>query len=133
MMFNFLFVCSAYFWHCVNLPLQCNKNKGGVIMNKNLNNIVNYGDRICASLECNGRRLASVNGVNFTSLEAVKNALLELAGRYVGMAVLTVRNCTQGWRDVTALATMRRPVNATQQALGYQPRIGNQYVIPWAS
>lgn len=102
-------------------------------MNKNLNNIVNYGDRICASLECNGRRLASVNGVNFSSLEAVKSALLELAGRYVGMAVLTVRNCTQGWRDVTALATMRRPVNATQQALGYQPRIGNQYVIPWAS
>ena len=102
-------------------------------MNKNLNNIVNYGDRICASLECNGRRLASVNGVNFTSLEAVKSALLELAGRYVGMAVLTVRNCTQGWRDVTALATMRRPVAATQQALGSQPRIGSQYVIPWAS
>ena len=102
-------------------------------MNMTLSNIVNYGDRICASLECNGRRLASVNGTNFSSLAEVKAALLEMAGRYVGMAVLTVRNCTQGWRDVTALATMRRPVMAMQQALGSQPRIGNQYVIPWAS
>ena len=81
-------------------------------MNKNIINIVNYGDRICASLECNGRRLASINGSCFSSLDAVKSALLELAGRYVGMAVLTVRNCTQGWRDVTAMATMRRPVVA---------------------
>ena len=102
-------------------------------MNMTLSNIVNYGDRICASLECNGRRLASVNGTNFGSLAEVKAALLEMAGRYVGMAVLTVRNCTQGWRDVAALATMRRPVMAMQQALDSQPRIGNQYVIPWAS
>lgn len=102
-------------------------------MNKTLSNIVSCGDRICASLECNGRRLASVNGSNFSSLAEVKSALLEMAGRYVGMAVLTVRNCTQGWRDVTALATMRRPVTPMQQALESQPRIGNQYVIPWAS
>ena len=104
-----------------------------MIMNKNLNYIVNNGDHICATLECNGRRLASVNGVNFSSLDSVKSALLDMAGRYVGMAVLTVRNCTQGWRDVTALATMRRPVTTTQPALVSQPRIGNQYVIPWAS
>ena len=91
-------------------------------------NIVNRGDKICASLECNGRRLASVNGTDFSSLEAVKGKLLELAGRYAGMAVLTVRNCTQGWRDVTALATMRRPV-----AVPATPRLGAQYLIPWAS
>ena len=68
--------------------------------------------------------------MNFTSLEAVKRALLDMAGRYVGLAVLTVRNCTQGWRDVTALATMRRPVLASQPA---SPRMGEQYLIPWAS
>ena len=50
-------------------------------MNKNISNIVNLGDRICATLECNGRRLASVNGSNFNSLEAVRRALLDLAGR----------------------------------------------------
>lgn len=98
-------------------------------MNKNFINIVNLGDRICATLDCNGRRLASVNGSNFDSQDAVKRALLDLAGRYVGMAVLTVRNCTQGWRSVTALATMRRPVLASQPAA---PRVGAQYLIPWA-
>ena len=99
-------------------------------MKKNISNIVNCGDKICATLECNGRRLASINGMNFTSLEAVKRALLDMAGRYVGLAVLTVRNCTQGWRDVTALATMRRPVLASQPA---SPRVGEQCLIPWAS
>ena len=68
-------------------------------MKTDISNIVNCGDQICATLECNGRRLASVNGMNFNSLEAVKRALLDMAGRYVGMAVLTVRNCTCGWRD----------------------------------
>ena len=101
-------------------------------MNKNIINIVNYGDRICASLECNGRRLASINGSCFSSLDAVKSALLELAGRYVGMAVLTVRNCTQGWRDVTAMATMRRPVVANQHAMATAPSMGSQYLIPWS-
>ena len=96
-------------------------------MNKNINNIVNFGDKIFATLECNGRRLASVNGSQFASLDAVKRALVSLAGRYAGMAVLTVRNCTRGWRDVTALATMRRP------AVSRVPRVGAQYLIPWAS
>ena len=102
-------------------------------MNKNINNIVNFGDKICATLECHGRRLASVNGMNFSSLEAVKQALLEMAGRYAGMAVITVRNCTQGWRDVTALATMRRPVLSPQPATNIAAQSGSQYLIPWAS
>ena len=78
-------------------------------MNKNFSNIVNYGDKIIATLECKGRRLATVNGTGYSSLEGVKRALLELAGHFVGMAIITVRNCTQGWRDVAALATMRPP------------------------
>ena len=102
-------------------------------MNKNISNIVNLGDRICATLECNGRRLASVNGSGFASLEAVKRALLEIAGSFAGMAVLTVRNCTSGWRNVSAMATMRRPVLVEQPAAAVAPRVGAQYLIPWAS
>ncbi len=103
-------------------------------MKTNFNNIVNRGDRICASLECNGHRLASVNGSDFPSLDAVKRSLLDLAGRYMGMAVMTVRNCTQGWRDVTALATIRRPALVQQPALKVTaPRAGAQYLIPWGS
>ena len=101
-------------------------------MNKNSNNIVNTGDRIIATLECNGRRIASINGMNFNSLDSVKRALLELAGHYVGVALLTVRNCTRGWRDVTALATMRRNAIAPRPAMSTEYRVGQQYLIPWA-
>lgn len=100
-------------------------------MKKYMSNIVNSGDHICATLECNGRRLATVEGKDFNCLEAVKRALLNLAGRYAGLAVLTVRNCTQGWRDVSALAAMRRPALTTQEAVA-TPSIGRQYLIPWA-
>ena len=100
-------------------------------MNKNFSNIVNLGDRICATLDCNGRCLASVNGVNFSSFDAVRRAVLDMAGHYVGLAVLTVRNCTQGWRDVTALATMRRPALVPQTASLSGGE--KQYTIPWAS
>ena len=101
-------------------------------MEKNLTNIVDCDDRICASLECNGRRLVSINATGFTSMETIKRAVLDLAGRFAGVAVLTVRNCTQGWRDVTALASMRNAVPAMQPARN-TPRNGNQYLIPWAS
>lgn len=102
-------------------------------MNKYINNIVNPGDHISATLECAGCRLASVNGMNFNSLEAVKRALLDIAGRFVGMAVITVRNCTQGWRDVTTLSRMRRPAALPSPELTPTPRMGAQYLIPWTS
>ena len=85
-------------------------------MEKNLTNIVNRDDMICASLECKGRRLASINATGFSSLETVKRALLDLAGLYAGMAVLTIRNCTQGWRNVTTIASMRNAVLAMSPA-----------------
>ena len=102
-------------------------------MNTNISNIVKLGDRICATLESGGRRLASVNGMNFANLDAVKRALLELAGNYAGMAVITVRNCTQGWRDVTTLARVRRSAHLPLSSSAPAPRLGAQYLIPWAS
>ena len=101
-------------------------------MNTNVSNIVNLGDRICASIACNGRRLASIEGQSFTSLDAIKRTLLDVAGHYVGIAVITVRNCTQGWRDVTTMATMRRPVLAASVPDSL-PHVGGEYLIPWAS
>ena len=102
-------------------------------MNKNINKSVNYGDRICASIESNGRRLASIDGTDFTSLDSVKRALLQLAGQYMGMAVITVRNCTQGWRDVAAIASVRRHLAPASAIVPSRPRVGAQYLIPWAS
>lgn len=102
-------------------------------MNKYITNIVNPGDHISATLECAGHRLASVNGMNFSSLEAVKRALLDIAGRFAGMAVITVRNCTQGWRDVTTLSRMRRSAALPSPEFVSTPHMGAQYLIPWAS
>lgn len=104
-------------------------------MQNQVNNIVKSGDRICATIDCNGRRLASVNGNSFSSLEAVKRALLDIAGTYAGIAMLTIRNVTRGWRDISALATVRRPFLATQleSSISATPRLGAQYLIPWAS
>ena len=47
-----------------------------MIMNKNIANIVNCGDRICATLDCHGRRLASVNGTCFSSLGTKKEEIV---------------------------------------------------------
>ena len=98
-------------------------------MQNQLNHIVNCGDHICASIDCNGRRLASVIGTNFSSIESIKRALLDMAGTYAGIAMLTVRNVTRGWRDISALATMRRPMVALQDA----PFGGSLYVVQRAS
>lgn len=101
-------------------------------MKRNLTNNVTCGDWICATLVCNGRRLASVEGTQFSGLDAVKRALVDIAGQFVGMAVLTVLNRTQGWRDVTALASMRR--QAAPAVAATAPVSGSgQYTIPWAS
>lgn len=99
-------------------------------MYNNIRKNVNWGDCIRATLDYNGCRLASVNGNDFSSLEAVKVKLLEMAGCYAGMAVITVRNCSQGWRDVTAIATMRRPVSMPQSNHAVTPHKGSQYIIP---
>lgn len=102
-------------------------------MNHNINNTVSPGDRIFATLDCQGNRLASINGSCFDSLDAVRSALLQVAGRYEGMAIITVRNSSQGWRDVSALATMRRMPFTFQEPQATSPRAGAQYLIPWAS
>ena len=102
-------------------------------MNNYISNIVNPGDQICATLECAGHRLASINGMNFTSIEAVKQTLLDLAGRFAGLAVITVRNCTQGWRDVTTFSRMRRPAALPLPKYVSRPHMSSQYQTAWTS
>ena len=102
-------------------------------MKHNIINTVSLGDRIFATLDRQGNRLASINGSCFESLDAVRSALLQLAGRYEGMAIITVRNSSKGWRDVSALATMRRMAPAFQEPQASGLRVGAQYLIPWAS
>ena len=98
---------------------------------------VNRNDVMMATLEAEGGVLASVQKSNFASIDDVVRFVKALAGKFVGMGKLTIRNKTQGWRIVMSLA-VRRPslslagmgavLPAATPAL---PHEGAQYLIPW--
>jgi len=93
-------------------------------------NKVSQGDKICATLVCNGQMLASACGSAFNGIDDVTRRLLAMAGRYVGMARMTVRNTTRGWQCVrmVAMAPQRR-----QPTVAHAKVMSRQYLIPWAS
>lgn len=62
-------------------------------------------DTIVATLEFNGRTLARINRADFTSMNDVISQLRHLAGSFIGLARLSIRNCTQGWSRTIALAS----------------------------
>ena len=66
---------------------------------------VSASDIIFASLESRGKVLAQVCTSNFTSLQEVVGRLKSLAGRYMGLARLRIRNMTQGWNMSLSLAS----------------------------
>ena len=98
---------------------------------------VNRDDEMMATLEAQGGVLASVQKHNFTSVDDVVRFVMSLAGKFVGLGKLTIRNKTQGWRIVMSLAVKRpslslagvgMPMPAVPATL---PHDGRQYVIPW--
>ena len=100
----------------------------------NTMNQVNRDDEMMATLEAEGGVLTSVQKRNFTSVDDVVRFVMSLAGKFVGLGKLTIRNKTQGWRVVMSLA-VRRP-SLSLAGLGgsmpaMQPHDGRQYLIPW--
>jgi len=102
--------------------------------------VVELGDQVCATLMGNGVVLARVNSDGCGSVDEVIRRVLELAGRFVGMARLTIRNNTRGWQMVRMLATTPAPMRLhspqhqpAQRSQVAMPRVGRQYLIPWAS
>lgn len=80
----------------------------------NTHDIISTGDQILATLTCNGKVLARISQSNFSSLSQIVRFITRLAGRFMGMARLTVRNKTQGWsRDIALASQMRMPTLAT--------------------
>jgi len=76
-------------------------------MRLDFNTPMSAGDQIVASLESNGQVLARVNQCNLNSMDEVVGLMYALAGRFMGLARLTVRNVTQGWTTQRSLATRR--------------------------
>lgn len=71
------------------------------------NTQVSASDQIVAQLEMNGRTLARVSNRNFHSVDEIVAMIQALAGKFMGLARLTIRNQTQGWSKVMMLATHR--------------------------
>ncbi|MBR1935725.1 MAG: hypothetical protein IJ835_06725 [Muribaculaceae bacterium] len=70
---------------------------------------VNITDMVFAKLVAGGRVIATLCKSNFSSLDEVVNAMRSLAGSFIGLAQLTIRNKTQGWDLHLALANARLP------------------------
>lgn len=91
---------------------------------------ISTSDQIMAQLEINGRVLVRLSRNNFSSIDEVVGLAYALAGRFMGLARLTIRNKSQGWSQVMSLAT-RRGSAPTRHAPA--PLLqGQQYLIPFA-
>lgn len=101
-------------------------------MNKQFNKL-SKGDNIYATLTIDGRTVVSVNDNNFASMRDVISNVVRMAGKFVGMARLLVRNQTEGWNITMPLAS-----NTAAPRVSRSPRIqrapmtaDGQLLIPW--
>ena len=80
-------------------------------------------DQIFATLQVGGKTMASVCKTNFASIDDIIRFIYSIAGKFMGLARLNIRNKTQGWTINMALASQQqhaRPAYST--ALPYQYR-----------
>lgn len=102
---------------------------------KTLNSVNNLttSDEILASIEINGSNLASFRRFNFNSIDEVVRSILSMAGNFVGLAKLNIRNKTQGWNMIMGV-TSHRSVVKPAMSLGLHSTnhvYGRQLTIPW--
>ena len=100
-------------------------------MKTNNNNPLSVSDQIVAQLESNGRVLASVKTNNIGSIDEIIVMIKALAGKFMGLARLTIRNQTQGWSQVVSLASRRCAAPAYSRPTPLPAMQGRQYVIPF--
>lgn len=80
-------------------------------------------DQIFATLEVGGRTMASVCKNNFSTVDDIVRVICAMAGRFMGLARLNIRNKTQGWSMNMALASSQPTNNPSlQYALASQYR-----------
>ncbi len=76
-------------------------------MNNNATSL-SINDLIFATLEVGGKTMASVSKTNFSSIDDIVRFIYAIAGRFMGLARLNIRNKTQGWTMNLALASHQR-------------------------
>ena len=83
----------------------------------NTSTTLSTSDQIFATLEVGGKIMASVSKNNFSTINDVVRFIYSIAGRFMGLARLSIRNMTQGWTMNLALAS--RPSHTAH--LGARP------------
>ncbi|MBR6490030.1 MAG: hypothetical protein IKT03_05785 [Muribaculaceae bacterium] len=73
------------------------------IMNYNTATL-SISDQIFATLEVGGKVIANVCKSNFANINEVVQFICSVAGKFMGLAKLNIRNKTQGWSMNMALA-----------------------------
>lgn len=68
-----------------------------------VNNQISPCDQVFATIENNGHIIASVNKNNFRSTDDVVRTILSLAGSFLGVAQVNIRNKSQGWTENRAI------------------------------
>lgn len=82
-------------------------------MNATTNQIA-ANDQIVATLEINGKTIARVTRDGFTGIEDVVRTLKALAGGFIGLARVNIRNKSRGWNVLKALVSRNTPTPRVQ-------------------
>lgn len=96
-------------------------------------NNLNASDEILASIEINGKQIASIRRYNFNSVDDVVKTIISIAGNFIGLAKLNIRNRTQGWNMIMGVARQQK-LEASVMAMHMKPSnhpYGQQLSIPW--
>ena len=65
---------------------------------------ITASDQVFATLEAGGRILARLSSINFGSIGEVIDAIYRMAGKFAGIARVSIRNKSQGWSKVMMLS-----------------------------
>lgn len=105
------------------------KNTAEDIIMNTTSTTLSTSDQIFATLEVGGRIMASVCKTNFSTIDDIVKFISSLAGRFMGLARLNIRNKTQGWSMNMALAARphqpRPAYHATMPSQYYQASLFN--------
>ena len=94
---------------------------------KGMEKEISCNDKIFATLMLNGKRLADFGGSNFGSVSDIVKYVFSTTGRWIGIAILTIRNYNQGWR--MELPLLSKPSQRRQSSTVPECKDG-QYVLP---
>ena len=96
-------------------------------------NNLNASDEILASIEINGSQIASFRRYNFNSVDEVVKAIILMAGNFIGLAKLNIRNRTQGWNMIMGVARQQKLATSvmTMHTKPSSHPYGQQLTIPW--